>query len=105
MSSMFRLGSWDRQPSISASDRRNVGGFHLSNFSEISRRAVSPRLSTSSIMAVGKARALFSSAGGWSREPPGFFLGGLLASFLNFLPAKGNQAGGRDRSNKFATPV
>src|ERR1700737_2859411 len=72
MSSMFRRASCDTQSSISRSDRRNAGGFHLSNFSDISRRAVSPRDSMSSRMPVTVSRIFFASALACSGVRPAF---------------------------------
>src|SRR5207237_9601942 len=56
------------------------GGFHLSNLSEISRRAVSPRLSISSMMPVTMSRTFFASAVACSGGRPVFRYRAILPS-------------------------
>src|SRR5579864_6695356 len=62
MSSMSRTGTFAIVASISAGDRRKVGGDHSSNFSDSSRIAVSPRISTSVRIPSTVARTLASLA-------------------------------------------
>src|SRR5277367_3113309 len=62
MSSMSWLETFAIAASISAGDRRKVAGDHLSNFSDSSRRAASPRVSTSVRMPSTVARTLASLA-------------------------------------------
>src|SRR6266571_5771537 len=88
MSSMVCAESWERQPSISCSDRRKEGGFHLSNFSEISRRAVSPRLSISSIMPVTMSRTFLASAVACSGGRPVFRYRAILPSSHSSQPLR-----------------
>src|SRR5437588_4851953 len=99
MSSMVCAESWERQSSICCSDRRKAGGFHLSNFSEISRRAVSPRLSISSIMPVTMSRTFLASAVACSGGRPVFRYRAILPSSQSSPASKLSDS--RDRFTEF----
>src|SRR3984957_2919614 len=62
MSSMSRPETFAIAASMSAGDRRKFAGDHLSNFSDSSRKAMSPRVSTSFKMPSTVARTLASLA-------------------------------------------
>src|SRR5690606_6795425 len=79
--------------SISACDRRKFSGDHLSNFSDSSRTAASPRFATSSRMPSTVARTLRSASALSAASPPFFRYRIILSSLvLYWRPLFGSPA-------------
>src|SRR5947209_4238089 len=69
MSAIVCAGTWATRARISSSDRRKLGGDHLSNLSDNSRTALSPRAWTSAMIASTVARVFASVSSCWPASP------------------------------------
>src|SRR6516165_10928975 len=86
MSSTLCSSSSDKAASMSPSDKRNTGGFHLSSLSEISRNATSPWLCISSRIPVTMSRTFLASTLDCSGVRPALRCRGMAALLLEHSP-------------------